>query len=132
MASTGRPVDTALFLRELLRRDFCAFLRKAWPWISAGEEIAWNWHFEAIAHRLDHIARGDNLRLLVTLPPRNGKSKTISVIWVAWMLGRDPRRNFGGLRRDPERLLCPYKQFLGDRCRRVACSPRIFHGAPGQ
>ena len=49
---------------------------------------------EAIAHQLDRVANGDNLRLIVTIPPRNGKSKTISVIWVAWMLGQDPTRNF--------------------------------------
>ncbi|MGZ5825382.1 MAG: phage terminase large subunit [Croceibacterium sp.] len=94
MASLGRPENEALFLSELLRRDFCTFLRKAWPWISGGEDIVWNWHLEAIGHELDRIANGTNLRLLVTVPPRNGKSKTISVIWVAWMLGRDPRRNF--------------------------------------
>ena len=27
-------------------------------------------------------------RLLVSLPPRNGKSKAISIAWVAWMLAR--------------------------------------------
>jgi len=94
MVSRPVPDNPALLLNELLRRDFAAFTRKAWAWISAGEPIAWNWHVDAIAHQLDRVANGDNLRLIVTIPPRNGKSKTISVIWVAWMLGQDPTRNF--------------------------------------
>ncbi len=88
------PQNPILLLRELLHRDFAAFVRKAWPWISGGEEVAWNWHLDAIAHQLDRVATADNLRLLVALPPRNGKSKMITIIWVAWMLGRDPTANF--------------------------------------
>ncbi len=94
MPSVTTPDNPALLLLELLRRDFGRFLRKAWPHISGGEDIAWNWHLDAIAYELGRVTSGDNLRLLVTLPPRNAKSKTISVIWVAWMLGRDPKRNF--------------------------------------
>jgi predicted phage terminase large subunit-like protein len=88
------PAQPALFLKKLLQRDFVAFLIKAWPWISGGEALAWNWHLDAIAYALGCIARGQNRRLLVTVPPRNGKSKTISVIWVAFMLGLDPTLNF--------------------------------------
>ena len=94
MVRRPQPDNPALLLNELLRRDFAAFARKAWAWISAGEPIAWNWHLDAIAFELERVANGDNLRLIVNLPPRNAKSKTISVIWVAWMLGQDPRRNF--------------------------------------
>lgn len=94
MTDFNQPSDPEAFLRALLRRDFCSFLRKAYPYISGGEEMMWNWHLEAIAYELERVARGDNLRLLVTLPPRNGKSKTITVIWIAWMLGQNPRQNF--------------------------------------
>jgi predicted phage terminase large subunit-like protein len=89
-----QPNDPALLLKELMRKDFGAFLRKAFPAIRGGEPLLWNWHLDAIAYELDRIERGENQRLLVTLPPRNLKSIAISVAWVAWMLGRDPRRNF--------------------------------------
>lgn len=89
-----RVDNPTLLLQELMRRDFRAFLRKAFPTIRGGDEISWNWHLDAIAYELDRIDRGENQRLLVTLPPRNLKSIAISVAWVAWMLGRDPRRNF--------------------------------------
>ena len=94
MASKPTPDDPYALLLELMRRDFAAFLRKAYPWISGGEAMLWNWHLDAIAHQLDRVRSGDNRRLLVTLPPRNGKSKTISVAWVAWMLGKEPTANF--------------------------------------
>jgi predicted phage terminase large subunit-like protein len=56
--------------------------------------ILWNWHLDAIVHKLDRVAGGESRRLLINLPPRNGKSNTVSVAWVAWMLGRDPTLNF--------------------------------------
>ncbi|MGN6357711.1 MAG: phage terminase large subunit [Novosphingobium sp.] len=97
MVKRPPPDNPALLLHELLRRDFAAFARKAWAWVSAGEPIAWNWHLDAIAYQLERVAKGENLRLMVTIPPRNAKSKTISVIWVAWMLGQNPKLNFVGV-----------------------------------
>ena len=92
---TERKIDDpAAVLREMMRHSFVAFLRKAWPTISGGAQLQWTWHLDALCCALDRVRAGADLRLLVTLPPRNGKSKTISVIWVAWMLGRDPTRNF--------------------------------------
>lgn len=83
----------ALF-RRLMREDFGAFAEKAWEWSNGGRSMSYNWHIDAIAHVLDLVAGGDCRRLLVTMPPRNGKSLLISVIWVAWQLGQDPRQNF--------------------------------------
>lgn len=86
--------NPALALQEIMRRDFRAFLRKAFPAIRGGDPISWNWHLDAIAYELDRVTRGNNHRLVVTMPPRNLKSIAISVAYVAWMLGRDPRLNF--------------------------------------
>ena len=89
-----RPQDPAAFLKEMQRRDFLSFLDRAWPYISGGELVDRNWHFDAMAFRLDLIRLGKSRRLLINLPPRNGKSKTVSIAWVAWMLGQDPSLNF--------------------------------------
>ena len=88
------PDDPHAFLQAVMRNDFRAFLRKAFASIRGGATIAWNWHLDAIACQLGRVESGENRHLLVTMPPRNLKSITISVAWVAWMLGRDPRRNF--------------------------------------
>lgn len=89
-----RPEDPQAFLRELERRDFCIFLRGAYRILSGGDTLAWNWHLDAIAYQLGQVRAGKSQRLLVTMPPRNLKSIAISVAWVAWMLGRNPRLKF--------------------------------------
>ena len=86
--------NPAAFLREMQRRDFASFLDRAWPYISGGELLERNWHFDAMAHRLELVRSGKSRRLLINLPPRNGKSKTVSIAWVAWMLGQDPSLSF--------------------------------------
>lgn len=88
------PDNPRLLLQTLLRRDFGAFLRKAYQTIKGGEELQWNWHLGAVAQVLVQVVGGDCRRVLITMPPRNLKSITISVAWVAWMLGHNPRQNF--------------------------------------
>lgn len=54
-----------------------------------------NWHHEKIAAALEHIeAFGDRdyKVLIVTVPPRHGKSQQCSVDFPAWYLGRNPDR----------------------------------------
>lgn len=94
MVHDHRIDDPAALLRQLMRRDFRAFLRKAFAAVAGGAAIKWNWHLDAIAFELERVQRGDNRNLIVTMPPRNLKSITISVAWVAWMLGQNPRLNF--------------------------------------
>ncbi|ARU16207.1 hypothetical protein [Croceicoccus marinus] len=43
---------------------------------------------------MERVAAGDRRRLLLNLPPRNGKSKLVSIIRVAFLLGRNPTLNF--------------------------------------
>lgn len=91
----ARPIDDPnAVMQALMRADFKAFVRKAFASISGGQQLVWNWHFDAITYQLGEVADGRCRRLLVSLPPRNGKSKAISIAWVAWMLGRNPRLNF--------------------------------------
>lgn len=97
MADPMLPEDPATFLKEMQRRDFMAFLDRAWPHVRGGQLMMRNWHISAIANQLDRVARGDTRRLIVNLPPRNGKSIIISIAWVAWMLGQDPTLNFVGV-----------------------------------
>ena len=94
MNKSARIANRRALLRSLLSRDFEAFAEKAWMWISGGDPVAWNWHIEAIMHDLALVTTGKCRRLLVTMPPRNGKSKLISIIFVAWCLGQDPGKSF--------------------------------------
>lgn len=91
------PDNPVLLFRHLLRQDFALFARKAWPYVSGGEELEWNWHHDAIVHKLDEVRLGRIRRLIVNMPPRNAKTKLISVLYVAWWLGREPNRRFVGV-----------------------------------
>ncbi|MDR7102890.1 phage terminase large subunit [Croceicoccus sp. BE223] len=78
----------------LTRRSFLFFLMRAFSYISGGQQLVPNWHLSAMAYELEQVRLGRSTRLLVNLPPRNLKSITISIAWVAWMLGLDPTKNF--------------------------------------
>jgi predicted phage terminase large subunit-like protein len=86
--------DPLALADEAARRDFLSFLIRAFPHISGGANLDLNWHLDAIAYQLQRVNAGACRRLLVTLPPRNLKSITISVAWVAWCLGHDPSLSF--------------------------------------
>lgn len=54
-----------------------------------------NWHHERIAEELEHIAKygdRDYKILILTVPPRHGKSRQATIDFPAWILGKLPDR----------------------------------------
>jgi hypothetical protein len=54
-----------------------------------------NWHHDEIARELEHIEKNgdkDYKILIVTVPPRHGKSQQCSIDFPAWYLGRNPTK----------------------------------------
>jgi len=49
-----------------------------------------NWHHERLCDALDQLVAGDIKRLMVFMPPRNGKSELGSRRFPAYLLGKDP------------------------------------------
>lgn len=47
-------------------------------------------HHKLIADKLEAVARGDIKRLMITMPPRHGKSELASRRFPAWYLGKNP------------------------------------------
>ncbi len=86
--------DRQAVLDALLRRHFPFFLRRAFETVAPGDPLDWNWHLDAISWQLERVRAGAEHRLIVTIPPRHLKSITISVAWVAFMLGLDPGLRF--------------------------------------
>ncbi|WP_347310004.1 phage terminase large subunit [Defluviimonas sp. SAOS-178_SWC] len=76
----------------ICRQDFLPFLWRAFGTLHAGrtEGFVANWHIEAMCHELDRLRRGENLRLVINVPPRHLKSITVSVAFVAFLLGHNP------------------------------------------
>lgn len=49
-------------------------------------------HLRLIANLLEKVERGESKRLIITIPPRHGKSMLCSEIFPAWYLGRNPEK----------------------------------------
>ena len=79
-------------LAALLRSDLRFFVWKCFQTISPGTPYLPNWHIEAIVYQLMRVQAGDVSRLLINQPPRSLKSICVSVAYVAWLLGHDPKR----------------------------------------
>lgn len=57
-----------------------------------------SWHHELIAQKLENalerVQRGEKVRLILSIPPRHGKSQLASIYFPAWALGRYPQIKF--------------------------------------
>ncbi|MDQ5871254.1 MAG: hypothetical protein M3547_03505 [Acidobacteriota bacterium] len=49
-------------------------------------------HLQVVTDLLERIERGDVSRLILSVPPRHGKSLLSSTFFPAWYLGRNPNR----------------------------------------
>ncbi|MAS82729.1 MAG: terminase, partial [Legionellales bacterium] len=71
-----------------------------------------------LAEKLEAVERGEIKRLIITMPPRHGKSRLCSIEFPAWYLGRDPTRtvimsSYG------DSLSLKHSREARDRCRGV-------------
>lgn len=69
---------------QLSRDNLIVFTRRLFPAYRAAP------HHWRIAQALEAIERGDIDRLVLTVPPRHGKSTLASINFPAWFLGRNP------------------------------------------
>jgi predicted phage terminase large subunit-like protein len=86
--------------------------------VEPGSRYVPGWHLDAICDHLEAVTRGEIQRLLINVPPRSGKSLTVSVFWPAWVWATRPETRW---------LYSSYAQSLSTRdsvrCRRLIESP---------
>jgi len=95
--------------RDLWREDFEAFVHRAFLELNPASTFEQNWHLAVLAAKLEEMRSGKCKRLIVNIPPRHLKSHTISIAFVAWLLGRDPAKQI---------LAISYAQDLSDKLAR--------------
>jgi hypothetical protein len=74
----------------LTRLDLSTFIERVFVELNPTTQYLDNFHIHVVASELEAMRRGEILRLIVNVPPRNLKSIIVSVAYVAWLLGHDP------------------------------------------
>ena len=83
------PKRLAATMLHYAREDFSIFVQGAYR-VLHDDPLMRNWHIDAIAHQLMRLARGEERRLIISMPPRTMKSFIASTCLPAWLLGRNP------------------------------------------
>jgi predicted phage terminase large subunit-like protein len=106
----------------LYRTNFELFATKAFNIVNPGQRFAATGGFAAMAHALSEVEAGNIQRLLITVPPRSGKSLLASIALPAFILGRDPTR----------RIICA--SYSGELSAKLArdCRTVMVHRSYGQ
>lgn len=72
-------------------RDFYVFFELAFYVLEPGKSLDREWFLDAMAHVLAETERGAIKRLMITIPPRHMKTIMSSIVFPAWVLGRNPK-----------------------------------------
>lgn len=80
-----RPPTLAEVDAELARRSLAEFGSLAWHIIEPGQPFVRTWHTDAMCDHLEAAARGQILKLLITVPPRSSKTIFASDMFPAWV-----------------------------------------------
>ena len=59
-----------------------------------GSELIPNWHQDAICDALERVVIGKTKRLIITVPPRTGKTEFAVINFIAWSMGNFPDSEF--------------------------------------
>lgn len=84
---TSLEARQELAKRELARRHLNRFIKY--------HDSKWqeNWHHTLICEALEKVERGEIKRLMISVPPQNGKSEIVSRNFPAWYFGKHPEDN---------------------------------------
>ena len=112
------------------RRDFLKFVQFTMPDPEDPDDATRSAfqvarHHAGIANALERVERRKIKRLIVTLPPRHGKSEMVSRRFIPWLLGKHPAENviFATYNED-------FANDFGSDCRSVMTSPQFLQVFP--
>jgi predicted phage terminase large subunit-like protein len=78
-------------LRAVLAHDLSAFLERAFRELDPRNTLHINPYVEVLCQELMRVAAGQERRFILNLPPRHLKSILVSIVFPAFLIGRDPR-----------------------------------------
>lgn len=78
--------------RKIYSNNLNYFIKRSFNIINQGINYVHNWHIDAISEALNEVYSGNIKRLLINMPPRYLKSICTSVVFPAWILGKNPEK----------------------------------------
>ena len=81
---TSAQAAEVLLRRRQARKGLLSFAQYTMPEYKPG------WHHRVLADAVDRMVTGDLRRLIVSMPPRHGKSEMVSRRLPAYLMGRNP------------------------------------------
>jgi len=104
-------------LEVILRSDLMSFIERSFYELNPQATFLPSPSIEVVASRLERCRNGTTKRLIINLPPRSLKSHSVSVAFVAWLLGHTPSKQI---------ICASYGQDLADKhardCRTLMAS----------
>jgi len=79
------PFQLEMVKAEKARRSFKEFVRQGWHVLEPNCEFVDGIHVDAICTHLQAVNEGRIPNLIITVPPRHGKSLLVCVFWLAWV-----------------------------------------------
>jgi len=92
--------------KKLVQTEFLAFAMKAFATLNKGRRLGNDKYLKLLAQTLTHAAAGETKRLVVSMPPRHGKTFMGSICLSAWILAHDASAKI---------LVLSYGQDLADK-----------------
>jgi predicted phage terminase large subunit-like protein len=89
-AVIGWRAREELVRRELARRKLSHFLRYRLHHEGRDAGFLWNYHIDYLAEVLEAVAKRQERRVIINIPPRFLKTELTVETFPAWMIGRDP------------------------------------------
>jgi predicted phage terminase large subunit-like protein len=91
---------------KLVQTEFRAFAMKAFAGLNKGKKLGNDKYLKLLAQELTDVAAGNIRRLIVSMPPRHGKTFMCSICLSAWILAHQPSAKI---------LVLSYGQDLADK-----------------
>lgn len=89
----------------LCRSYLFYFVWEAHKQLNPGTDFKDAWHIELLSYELQKTLQSPGRKLVVTCPPRYGKSFIMSICFIAWAMGHNPNLRF---------LVASYSESLAD------------------
>src|SRR5262249_40796494 len=76
--------------KKLVQTEFLAFAMKAFATLNKGRSLGHDHYLKLLASHLERVATGKTKRLVISMPPRHGKTFMGSICLSAWILAHNP------------------------------------------